>query len=44
MAMDRDIKREVVENFFKMADINGDGQITYEEFYQMFKMTIQNFN
>ena len=43
MVMDQRVTREQIDSFFSLADVNGDGQITYEEFYQMFKNNIQDF-
>lgn len=43
MVMDQKVTREQIDAFFTLADVNGDGQITYEEFYQMFKNNIQDF-
>lgn len=37
------ITKEQIDAFFKLADVNEDGQINYDEFYQLFKNNIQDF-
>ena len=37
------ITKEQIDAFFKLADMNEDGQINYDEFYQLFKNNIQDF-
>ena len=33
MTMDPSLKRDSIENFFKIVDFNQDGIISYEDFY-----------
>lgn len=35
------ISTKVVEEFYAMADVNGDGSINFEEFYRLFESTIK---
>lgn len=36
------VESKVIEQFFAMADINGDGTITFDEFYRLFEKTIKD--
>ncbi len=43
-SLNKNVKREQVAHIFSMADINGDGQITFDEFYNLFKQSIKDLD
>ena len=40
-AMNLGVDSKLVEGFYSMADINGDGSINFDEFYRLFESTIK---
>ena len=36
------VQPEVVDKFFAVADISGDGQINFEEFYHLFERVLKD--